>query len=122
MITGAVASNFDPVVPLVVRDANGREQSIHAVVDTGFSGWLALAKEMISRFGLPWRREAEAILANGGSTTFNVHSATIIWDGQPRSVFVDEMESDPLVGMQLLHGFRLVIETFDGGPVRIEHL
>ena len=105
-----------------MRDANGREQSIHAVVDTGFSGWLALSKEMISRFGLPWRREAEAILANGGSTTFNVHSATIIWDGQPRSVFVDEMESDPLVGMQLLHGFRLVIETFDGGPVRIEHL
>ncbi len=122
MITGAVASNFDPVVPLIILDADGHEQTIQAVVDTGFNGWLALSKELISQLGLSWRREAQAILADGDSTVFNVFGAEIVWDGQPQTVFVDEMASDPLIGMRLLKGFRLVVEAVDGGPVRIERL
>ena len=63
-----------------------------------------------------------AILADGDSTVFNTYHLTVLWDGQPQAVFVDELESEPLVGMRLLHGFRFVMETIDGGAVRIERM
>ena len=59
--------------------------------------------------------------ADGGSRTFPP-IVTVLWDGQPKAVFVDELESEPLVGMRLLYGFRLVMETIDGGAVRIERM
>ncbi len=122
MITGAVVANRGPVVPLVLRDAGGREHALSAVVDTGFTGWLTLPKEMIASLGLIWRDETLALLADGTTTIFNVFRVTVIWDGQPKAVLVGELESEALIGMRLLHGFRLVIESIDGGAVRIERM
>ena len=36
--------------------------------------------------------------------------------------FVDELESEPLVGMRLLDGFRFTMDSIEGGPVQIERL
>ena len=52
MIIGTVIASRGPVVPLVVRDAGGRQHALSAVVDTGFNGWLTLPKEIIASFGL----------------------------------------------------------------------
>jgi clan AA aspartic protease len=120
VITGTVVANRGPVVPLVVSDASGREHALSAIVDTGFTGWLTLPKEMIASLGLMWRDETLALLADGSATVFNAFRGTVIWDGQPKAVFIGELDSEPLIGMRLLHGFRPVIETIDGGPVRIE--
>ena len=77
---------------------------------------------MIVSLGLMWHDETRAILADGDSTVFDTYQVTVLWDGQPQAVFVDELESEPLIGMRLLHGFRLVMETIDGGVVRIERM
>ena len=122
MITGTVVANQGPIVPLILRDAGGREHTFNAVVDTGFTGWLTLPKDTIAALGLKWHDETRAILADGDSTVFDTYHVTVLWDGQPQAVFVDELESEPLVGVRLLRGFRLVIEGVDGGVVQIERM
>lgn len=122
MIIGIVDSSNAPLVPLVVKDAAGEDHSSMAVVDTGFNGWITLPRETISTFGLTWHNETRGILADGESTFLPTFRGTVIWDGQPVAVFIDELESQPLIGMRMLHGFRFEMDTIDGGAVQIERL
>ena len=122
MIWGTVDTKEGPIIPLVLRDAAGREHVLSAFVDTGFTGWLALPQEIIAALGLLFREHGAGVLADGGSVQFNVYDASVVWDGQPLEVFVDEMDSEPLIGMRLLRGFRFVMNTIDGGEVRIERI
>ena len=45
---------------------------------------------------------------------------TVIWDGQYRKVDIDESETVPLLGMQLLRGYDLRVRIIEGGTVVIE--
>ena len=46
----------------------------------------------------------------------------MIWDGQYREVYINESETVPLIGMRLLRGYDLRIQTIEGGAVTIEAL
>ncbi len=46
----------------------------------------------------------------------------MIWDGQYRSIDIAESETEPLLGMAMLYGYRLQIDTLEGGTVKIESL
>jgi clan AA aspartic protease len=107
---------------LIVFDKSGRQHAMSGLVDTGFNGWLTLPPAIIASLGLSWHKEAYGVLAEGRSTLFNAFNAEILWDGQKKSVYVGELGSDTLIGMRLLDGFRLTMETTDGGPVQIERL
>ncbi len=118
MITGMVQGNA-ATIHLAIKDANGREHEIEAIVDTGFSGSLTLPPAMIRRLGLPWRTRGTAVLANGAVEQFDIYATIVIWDGMPRNVLVDEADIEPLVGMALLRGYDLSIRVIDGGGVTI---
>jgi Fe2+ transport system protein FeoA len=53
---------------------------------------------------------------------FNVFEASVIWDGQMRSIEINESEAEPLVGMGLLEGYELNIQGVAGGSVTIKAL
>ena len=52
MITGVVNANHEATVPLVVHDAHGQQQTIEAVIDTGFTGSLTLPSTLIAVLGV----------------------------------------------------------------------
>ena len=60
------------------------------------------------------------MLADGSSSLFDTYEATLIWDGAPRRVAVDELDTSPLVGTSLLYGHDLSIEAVTGGRVVIQ--
>jgi clan AA aspartic protease len=122
VISGSVAAGRGPIVLLVLRDSSGNTHSTSALVDTGFNASLTLPRTMIVALGLPWQEDGDGILANGSTTVLKVFKATIIWDGQPKAVLVHELESEPLIGMRLLHGFRFIMDSVDGGLVQIERI
>jgi hypothetical protein len=55
MITGVVNAQTEATIRLPVRAADGREQEIKAVLDTGFNGSLTLPPAVIANLGLQWR-------------------------------------------------------------------
>jgi predicted aspartyl protease len=61
-------------------------------------------------------------LGDGSEVVFEIYKASAIWDGQNQVIDVAASDSDPLVGMSLLYGFKLQIETVEGGLVTIEVL
>jgi clan AA aspartic protease len=122
MITGVVTAYRQAVIRLTVRGPDGREQEIEAVIDTGFDGSVTLPATLIATLGLVWRRRGRALLADGSESLFDIHEATVVWDGQPRRVAVDAADTDPLVGMSLLYGYELIVQAMDGGSVIIKPL
>ncbi len=119
MITGHVTAYREAVIPLNVDGPRNRGREINAVVDTGFNGFLTLPASLIQELGLVWRRRGRATLADGSDSVFDIYEATVIWDGRPRRIAVDEADCDPLVGMSLLYGCELIVQIVDGGRVSI---
>jgi len=62
------------------------------------------------------------LLADGSETSFDIHEASVIWDGRSRLVSTDAVDSDPLIGMTLLEGYELTVQAVVGGNVSIEAL
>jgi clan AA aspartic protease len=122
MITGTVTARLEATIRVPVRDASGQDRDVEAVIDTGFTGSLTLPPTAIAALGLPWRSRGRAVLANGAVEEFDIHTATVIWDGTPRPILVEAAATDPLVGMGLLVGHDLRIRAVLGGSVTIEPL
>jgi clan AA aspartic protease len=111
MIRGIVTDRRDALVRLTIVGRRGRKRSIDTVIDTGFDGYLTLPFDIISRLSLVFRRRGRAELADGSETTFDVYEATVIWNGRPRRIEIDEADAGPLLGMELMDGHELRIES-----------
>jgi clan AA aspartic protease len=106
----------------LVRGPEGRVLEIDATVDTGFSGSLSLPQEMVVGLGLLPYGTMRGVLADGSESFFPVYNAVIFWHGQPRLIYVSVVESDPLLGMGMLHGSEFSMQVIDGGEVAIHEL
>jgi clan AA aspartic protease len=121
MMQGIVNQSCEATLPIVIKN-NATTQLIDTVIDTGFSGFLTLPFDVISVLGLTWEGRDVATLGDGTSCTFEVYVAIVIWDGQYREIYINESETVPLIGMRLLRGYDLRIQTIEGGMVTIEAL
>jgi clan AA aspartic protease len=122
MIYGVVNLRREATLSLVVGNSNGQRQVIDTVIDTGFSGFLSLPSAIITSLNLPWSASDIVTLGDGSETLFDLYTATVIWDGQYREIYIAESETEPLLGMSLLYGYRLQVDTIEGGTVKIEEL
>jgi clan AA aspartic protease len=120
MIQGWVNQNCEARLPIVVGHGNAPKQMVEALIDTGFSGFLSLPLSMIESLGLPWIFSDSVTLGDGSEVIFQMHRATVIWDGQFKVVDVAASEAEPLLGMSLLYGFKLQVEAVERGVVTIE--
>ena len=120
MMHGVVNASCEATISLVLSNANRQTRLIDAVIDTGYTGFLSLPREIIAALNLPWTGIDRGTLGDGSEVTFEVYASTIIWDGQYRNIPVNEAETDPLVGMSLLYGYDLQIRAVEGGHVTIK--
>lgn len=121
MMQGTVNQNCEATLSVVVRNVDIM-QSINAVIDTGFSGFLTLPSSVIAALDLTWKGRDVATLGDGTSCIFEVYITSVIWDGEYRVIDINESETVPLIGMRLLRGYELRIRTIEGGLVTVEAL
>ncbi len=121
MLIGIVQGR-EALIRLTIRGLRGREQEIDAVVDSGYTGWLTLPPTVVAALQLRWQTLGRGILADGSASVFDVYRAKVVWDGRVRSVFVDEFDATPLVGMALLRGYEYRMQVRARGKVTIKRL
>lgn len=121
MISGTVQGD-EAVVTVTIEDAGGVPQEFQAVIDTGFTGAITLPATAVYSLRLVAMRPVRATLAGGERLAFNTYGATVRLHGSPRLARVIEMDGQPLIGMELLRGSRLVVDVMEGGTVAIEPL
>ncbi|WP_043996853.1 clan AA aspartic protease [Microcystis aeruginosa] len=123
MIHGVVNLRREATLFLVVGNySSGQREFINTVIDTGFDGFLSLPSEIITRLGFPWTISNPATLGDGSEVLFDFYTATVIWDGQYREVDIAASETEPLLGMAMLYGYRLQVDNVEGGIVEIKAL
>jgi clan AA aspartic protease len=122
MMQGFVNQSCEAIIRVAVGSAHAPKQMVDALIDTGFTGFLSLPQSTIIALGLPWHFRDVGTLGDGSEAIFDMYKATVIWDGQILVIDVASSETDPLVGMSLLYGFKVQIEAVEGGTVTIESL
>jgi hypothetical protein len=61
-------------------------------------------------------------LGDRSKTLFDFYTGTVIWDGQYHSIDIAESETEPMIGLAILRGYRLQADNVEGGIVKIEAL
>ena len=121
MLRGTVR-RFRPMVEFPVIGSDGRQATIPFVLDTGYSGTLALPEVFCEQLGLEWDHSQTATLANGASIVVDVYVGRVSWSGVERLVEILAVEGDPLLGLVALEGNRVCLEVTEGGSVAVEGL
>ena len=121
MMTGALTSDGEPVLPLTVEGPAGT-QDIEALVDTGFNGGLTLSTESIAALGVPEKTVMEVTLADGRVRDVQTYVGAVALNGKSKRVLIAESPTTPLLGTDLLWGFSLYIEFQSNGTVEITRL
>jgi len=121
MMQGYVNENYEAVIPVVVKNG-AKLKSVNAVIDTGFTGFLSLPSAIIAELELPWSYRDRATLGDGSETLFDIYEANVIWDGQFREIEINSANTEPLLGMRMLRGYRLQVDAVEGGVVTIAEL
>ena len=121
MMTGRVESNH-AILPVTFRHDTLGDIVAKFVIDTGYTAMLTLPKRHIAALGLTLIDDMEVFLADGTSGTADVYYGVILWHGEAREVFVLEMDSDPLLGAELLRGSHLGIDFAENGAVSVTPL
>lgn len=122
MMHGIVDQNCEAKIRLVVGNANSQRQVIDAVIDTGFTGFLTLPQSVLTTINLRLYRREAGTLGDGSTCIFDVYRGLVIWDGESRLIDINASETEPLVGMSLLYGYRMQLDTIEGGTVTIQSL
>jgi len=83
---GFVTAALEAMIPLEIQDASGRRIKVDAVMDTGFTGELALPKAVVDMLSFPARGVRPALMGDGRNVILEVYRAQVVWDGQPECV------------------------------------
>lgn len=119
MIGGLVNDELEAVVTVAVADADEVYHPFDFVVDTGFSGHLALPDDVIRRLGLRLRIRSSTIQAIGTAPA-NFYGGAVLWHRRRRQIVVLETDGEYLLGMAMLLGSTLTVAAHPGGAVTIE--
>ena len=122
MTTGSVTATRKPIIRLTILDSAGIRRIVPVIVDTGFTGELALPPRYVSRLGLEINDAYQGRPVTGEFMSIPAGDAVVIWQSRRRSVTFLQVDSEPLLGMQFLWNYHIGIDAVAGGAVSVTPL
>lgn len=118
MITGRIDENLEAriVLPVVVGDTT---TDVELLLDTGFSGFLAVSALLVQQCDLPLRTVQRGLTADGRVTFFDTVDVRVIWNRKTRLIRAQVLD-EALIGTRLLAGHSLQADWITGGEVRLD--
>ena len=119
---GNVTAERQPLAPLTLLDSGGNRHTLSVIVDTGFTGELALPEIYIRQLGLALEDYREVRPATGEIIRIPSGEVPVIWQGRQHRVQVLQLDSEPLLGMEFLWRHRIIIDAITNGAVTVTPL
>ncbi|MDJ0619309.1 MAG: aspartyl protease [Calothrix sp. MO_192.B10] len=115
MISGRFGDEDELIFEIELITFDGLELPIDAVLDTGFSDWLAIDKQDLEGFDWEYLGERNMLMARGESR-FDIYAGKVKIDGEIFDVPVYAGDGVPevLLGRQWLKTRRLVVDMSSG--------
>ncbi|NEP01118.1 MAG: aspartyl protease [Symploca sp. SIO2E9] len=112
MIQGEFGDDDELWFEIELIGAEGLEISVYAMLDTGFSGWLAIDNQDLEVFDWLYIGQRNMRMANGREAEFNLYAGKVRIDGQEFDIPVHTGEGVPevLIGRKWLKTRRLVVD------------
>jgi clan AA aspartic protease len=122
MIRGSISADLVPRVPLKFLSESGHSRDVQAVLDSGFNSELTVPRRLVNEFGMKPLGNVRMLLGDGSEHLCPTFEAVIEWDGLPTVVIAEVCDLDPMIGMKLLSGSRVVMVVEPGGEMTIEQI
>ncbi len=96
-------------IELIAGDGSG--VTVNALLDTGFTEWLAMDIQDVESLGWTFIREQDMQTARG-EIKFNLYARSVVFNGQEVTIPVlgGEEITEVLIGLQWLENRRLVLD------------
>jgi predicted aspartyl protease len=110
LLLGTFDSDGNATINIRV-DGNSGFKNYTAIIDTGFSGFVALPILDMVDLGLRTEGAADVTLGDGSTTVSHLSSGIVTLGSQAEigTILLDENSTDVLVGMALLREFKLAL-------------
>ena len=122
MIRGHVIDTRRALLPLEIQDNNGDWTTLQMVLDTGFTGELALPENHTRQLGIVMNRRSRVTPATGQIIDVPAGYARVMWNENQLQVRVVQAGTSPLLGMELLWNNRIAIDAVADGAVTVTPL
>ena len=122
MIRGEVSGNQQILVTVEINNTDGQPHSVDVVMDTGFSGYLALPADTIQQLGLSSVGRRTLEVAKGELLEFEAYLAVVSWHDCLTDVLVLRTDDVSLLGLSLLWGSRITLDVTTQGEASVEDL
>ena len=122
MINGRVSNAYLAQVPIQIQDGNGDWPTLWVVIDTAFTGQLALPERYVRQLGLTMDEENRVTPATGQTILVPAGNVRLLWLGRLLLVRAVQSGSHPLLGMRLLRNHHIAIDAVPAGAVFVTPL
>ena len=122
MTTGRIADLGLAWIPVAIQDSGGDWQWWRIILDTGFTGQLALPESCVRQLGLVLNHGTRVTPATGPSVLAPAGSVLIMWQGHQIQTRVVQAGTHPLLGMSLLWNHHIAIDAVANGAVSVAPL
>lgn len=116
MIEGQFGSKGELIFEIYLIADDGLIITVDALLDTGFTDWLAINNQDAESLGWQLVDNQESRLTAQGETQFNVYAGTVSLDGQEFNlpVLAGDAIAEVLLGLPWLLTRRLVVDFPEG--------
>lgn len=112
MISGEFNERGELIFEINLIGADGDVIPVQALLDTGFTGWLAIDNQDADSLGWILESQKEEMQTARGRSQFNLYQGTVLLDEEELTIPIlggDEL-SDVLLGVRWLQKRRLVVD------------
>ena len=109
-----------PTARLEIEREDGDPVQVLAIIDTGFTEWLALPPDIVDqlRFGLV--DSEQLIFGNSVSEELSVYEARVKWCEEWRTIRVHQVSGLPTIGMEMLRRHRIEFDALGDAEIDVE--
>jgi clan AA aspartic protease len=119
VISTIIDESLEAIVEVQLLDAAGASHFVEPLIDTGYNGYLSLPTRTVLDLGFPHLLRFRAELADGSQQVVHSYEGRVSWLEVERTIEIDALDAQPLLGMALLNNCLVGMEVWTGGRVTI---